>query len=53
MFDSNAPSGTTATVDGTSATKSTKVALDTALTSDIIPADTAPTCSDSNYIFMG
>ena len=53
MFDSNAPGGTTATVDGTSATKSTKVALDTALTSDIIPADTAPTCSDSNCIFMG
>ena len=52
-FDANAPSGTTVTADGTNATKSTKVTPGTTLTTGLIPADTAPTCSDSNYTFMG
>ena len=52
-FDANAPSGTTATVDGTNAVTNTMVEPGTTLTSDMIPADTAPTCSETDYQFVG
>ena len=53
VFDASAPSGTTATVDGSSAKVSKGLATGATLTSDLIPADTAPTCSNSSYTFMG
>ena len=52
-FDANAPSGTTATVDGTSATKTSTVVTGTALTADLIPADVTVTCSDATWQFAG
>ncbi len=53
VFDANAPSGTTATLDGTNVEKRMTVLDGTPLPSDKIPADSAVTCSDGDYVFMG
>lgn len=52
-FDGKAPSGTTATVDGASASKTQYVDIGTSLTSDIIPADASVLCSDTTWQFAG
>lgn len=51
-FDTNAPSGTTATLDGDSA-KTAKIKKGETLSTDYIPNDSEITCSDSTYTFVG
>lgn len=53
FFDANAPSGTTATLDGKNSTCVKDAYFRSRLTTDAIPEDSKVTCSDSNYIFMG
>ncbi len=52
-FDANAPSGTTATIGGKKDVVVKRMSNNGKLTSDIIPADSAVTCSDGDYVFMG
>ena len=54
-FDANAPSGTTATVDGTNATTTVVASEDdgSLVSSDVAELSDTPTCSDGAYTFAG
>ena len=53
VYNANAPTSTTATVDGTNATKTYTVRENSTLASSYIPTDANVTCSNSVYVFMG